>query len=144
MKNFSVEQIENLLAKMHQKPAMRAVIREDECIGCTKCIQACPADAILGAAKQMHTIIADACTGCELCIEPCPVDCIDMLHLSESDVAQQRAEHARQRYIARNLRLEKKQQAEIIKHQQQKIKQRKMEIALAVERVKQKRKLDGR
>jgi electron transport complex protein RnfB len=56
-----------------------AYIREDECIGCTKCIQACPVDAILGAAKQMHTVIVDECTGCDLCVEPCPVDCIDML-----------------------------------------------------------------
>lgn len=56
-----------------------AVIREDECIGCTKCIQACPVDAILGAARQMHTVIADECTGCDLCVEPCPVDCIDMV-----------------------------------------------------------------
>lgn len=56
-----------------------AFIREDECIGCTKCIQACPMDAILGAAKQMHTVIGNECTGCDLCVEPCPVDCIDML-----------------------------------------------------------------
>lgn len=56
-----------------------AYIREDECIGCTKCIQACPVDAILGAAKHMHTIIATECTGCDLCVEPCPVDCIDMV-----------------------------------------------------------------
>lgn len=56
-----------------------AYIREDECIGCTKCIQACPVDAILGAAKQMHTVIESECTGCDLCVEPCPVDCIDML-----------------------------------------------------------------
>ncbi|MET3998051.1 electron transport complex subunit RsxB [Marinobacterium sp. MBR-109] len=56
-----------------------AFIREDECIGCTKCIQACPVDAILGAAKQMHTVIVDECTGCDLCVEPCPVDCIDMI-----------------------------------------------------------------
>lgn len=56
-----------------------AFVREDECIGCTKCIQACPVDAILGAAKQMHTIIADECTGCDLCVDPCPVDCIDMI-----------------------------------------------------------------
>lgn len=56
-----------------------AYIREDECIGCTKCIQACPVDAILGAAKQMHTVIVDECTGCDLCVDPCPVDCIDML-----------------------------------------------------------------
>lgn len=61
-----------------------AFIREDECIGCTKCIQACPVDAILGAAKQMHTVIASECTGCDLCVEPCPVDCIDMLREDES------------------------------------------------------------
>lgn len=57
---------------------MVAYIREDECIGCTKCIQACPVDAILGASQQMHTVIADECTGCDLCVEPCPVDCIEM------------------------------------------------------------------
>lgn len=62
-----------------EKPKQLAVIREDECIGCTKCIQACPVDAILGAAKHMHTVIADECTGCDLCVEPCPVDCIDMV-----------------------------------------------------------------
>ncbi|PKM04749.1 MAG: electron transport complex subunit RsxB [Gammaproteobacteria bacterium HGW-Gammaproteobacteria-6] len=64
-----------------EKPKMVAYIREAECIGCTKCIQACPVDAILGAAKQMHTVIIDECTGCDLCVEPCPVDCIDMLPL---------------------------------------------------------------
>jgi electron transport complex protein RnfB len=62
-----------------KETAMVAVIREEECIGCTKCIQACPVDAILGAAKQMHTVIADECTGCDLCLDPCPVDCIDMV-----------------------------------------------------------------
>jgi len=64
-----------------QEPAIKRVafIREDECIGCTKCIQACPVDAILGASKLMHTVIADECTGCDLCVEPCPVDCIDMI-----------------------------------------------------------------
>jgi len=64
-----------------QEPAVKRVafIREDECIGCTKCIQACPVDAILGASKMMHTVIADECTGCDLCVEPCPVDCIDMI-----------------------------------------------------------------
>jgi electron transport complex protein RnfB len=56
-----------------------AYIREDECIGCTKCIVACPVDAIIGAAKQMHTVVVAECTGCDLCVEPCPVDCIDML-----------------------------------------------------------------
>jgi Na+-translocating ferredoxin:NAD+ oxidoreductase subunit B len=61
-----------------------AYIREDECIGCTKCIQACPVDAILGAAKQMHTVIVDECTGCDLCVEPCPVDCIDMVPVEQT------------------------------------------------------------
>ena len=62
-----------------EKVSAVAFIREAECIGCTKCIQACPVDAILGAAKQMHTVIASECTGCDLCVEPCPVDCIDMI-----------------------------------------------------------------
>ncbi len=61
-----------------EKPKLVALIREAECIGCTKCIQACPVDAIIGAPKLMHTVIADLCTGCELCVPPCPVDCIDM------------------------------------------------------------------
>jgi electron transport complex protein RnfB len=61
-----------------ERPPSYAFIREDECIGCTKCIQACPVDAILGAAKQMHTVIRSECTGCDLCVEPCPVDCIEM------------------------------------------------------------------
>ena len=61
-----------------EKPKAVAYIDESTCIGCTLCIQACPVDAILGAAKQMHTIIDPLCTGCELCIAPCPVDCITM------------------------------------------------------------------
>lgn len=58
--------------------AVVAHIDEAECIGCLKCVQACPVDAILGAAGQMHTVIPQFCTGCELCVAPCPVDCIDM------------------------------------------------------------------
>ncbi len=59
-----------------EKPPVVALIVEADCIGCTKCILACPVDAIVGAPKQMHTVIADLCTGCELCLPPCPVDCI--------------------------------------------------------------------
>ena len=66
------------------KPKALAVIDEATCIGCTLCIQACPVDAILGAAKQMHTVIADECTGCELCLPPCPVDCIIMEPVKET------------------------------------------------------------
>jgi electron transport complex protein RnfB len=61
-----------------------AVIDEQTCIGCTLCIQACPVDAILGAAKQMHTVIESECTGCDLCLPPCPVDCIEMVPLKET------------------------------------------------------------
>ena len=66
------------------KPKAVAMIDENLCIGCTLCIQACPVDASLGAAKQMHTVIASACTGCELCLAPCPVDCITMEPIAES------------------------------------------------------------
>ncbi len=66
-----------------EKPRETAFIREAECIGCTKCIQACPVDAIVGAAKLMHTVIANECTGCDLCVAPCPVDCIEMRPLAQ-------------------------------------------------------------
>ena len=66
-----------------EKPKELAVIREAECIGCTLCIQACPVDCIIGAAKQMHTVIADQCTGCALCLPPCPVECIDMVPIKQ-------------------------------------------------------------
>lgn len=56
-----------------------ALIVESECIGCTLCIQACPVDAIVGAAKQMHTVVTQECTGCELCVAPCPENCILIL-----------------------------------------------------------------
>lgn len=61
------------------KPKLVAFIHEDQCIGCTKCVQACPVDAILGATRQMHTVISDECTGCELCVAPCPTECIVMI-----------------------------------------------------------------
>lgn len=60
-----------------------AYIREEECIGCTKCIQACPVDAIIGTGKLMHTVLTSNCTGCDLCVEPCPVDCIDMIPVKQ-------------------------------------------------------------
>ena len=66
------------------QPPLIAVIREAECIGCTKCIQACPVDAILGGPKFMHTVITAECSGCDLCVEPCPVDCIDLVPLRQT------------------------------------------------------------
>ena len=66
------------------KPKSVATIDENLCIGCTLCIQACPVDAILGAAKHMHTVISSECTGCELCVAPCPVDCIAMVPIAET------------------------------------------------------------
>jgi electron transport complex protein RnfB len=106
--------------------AQVALIDEDTCIGCTRCIQACPVDAITGAAKRMHTVIAAECTGCELCLPPCPVDCIDLVkawpdtaarpapaagaletlrrrHITARD--RRAADHARQRHEARERRL---------------------------------------
>ena len=91
-------------AELTQKmnaPAL-AFIREEECIGCTKCIQACPVDAIVGAAKLMHTVLAHECTGCGLCVEPCPVDCIDMVPV---EALQYDKDGARARYQAKQVRL---------------------------------------
>src|SRR3990167_6273591 len=85
-----------------QKSPSIAVIREEECIGCTKCIQACPVDAILGSGKLMHTVIESECTGCELCVEPCPVDCIDMIELKQKKY---NPHVARKRYEFHNFRL---------------------------------------
>ncbi|MEO6155023.1 MAG: Rnf electron transport complex subunit RnfB [Thermomonas sp.] len=65
-----------------QQPPLIAMVVEADCIGCTKCIQACPVDAIIGASKHMHVVIEALCTGCGLCVPPCPVDCIVMLPAS--------------------------------------------------------------
>lgn len=68
---------------LHEAPDALAVIDESRCIGCARCLPACPVDAIIGAHQWMHTVVADLCTGCELCIEPCPVDCISMVENRE-------------------------------------------------------------
>ncbi|PCM51156.1 electron transport complex subunit RsxB [Pseudomonas fluorescens] len=106
-------------------PPQVAYIREAECIGCTKCIQACPIDAIVGAAKLMHTVLIDECTGCDLCVAPCPVDCIEMhplplgtlpvvgglaSSLEELRARAAKRDHARQRFERRNARLQREEQ----------------------------------
>jgi len=89
-----------------EKPREVAVIDGEVCIGCTKCISACPVDAIVGAAKLMHTVITHECSGCELCIAPCPVDCIAMVQAPHAAVAAQNlAPRYRARYAAHNARI---------------------------------------
>ncbi|WP_027148494.1 RnfABCDGE type electron transport complex subunit B [Methylobacter tundripaludum] len=93
---------------LHKPPSVAFIIEKD-CIGCVKCIAACPVDAIVGAAKLMHTVIASECTGCELCIAPCPVDCIIMQPAPPSNAEKTRAQkstQAKRRYDARCLRKE--------------------------------------
>ncbi|KAF5282961.1 hypothetical protein FQR65_LT14161 [Abscondita terminalis] len=118
-------------------PPMIASIRESECIGCTKCIQACPVDAILGAAKQLHVVLTQECTGCRLCLSPCPVDCIDMLSLSQPNY---NPEQARERYYAKNQRLELTQdQTSLIKNNTQPQDEQNAYIQAAIRRVKEKK-----
>jgi electron transport complex protein RnfB len=84
-----------------------AFIDEDRCIGCAKCLPPCPVDAIAGARRRMHTVIAELCTGCELCVAPCPVDCIVMIPLLASPLAAltlPSAADSRARYEAHNER----------------------------------------
>ncbi len=88
-----------------ERPRLVAVINEADCIGCTKCIPPCPTDAILGASKHMHTVIAELCTGCELCVAPCPVNCITMEISTLPPWNKEDADRARRRYQAKNLRL---------------------------------------
>lgn len=93
-----------------ERPRPVAVIDESLCIGCTLCIQACPVDAIIGAAKQMHTVVPDLCTGCDLCVAPCPVDCIAMVDVTPGKTgwdawSQQQADAARERHQLRVSRL---------------------------------------
>ncbi|PMQ02692.1 Electron transport complex subunit RsxB [Dyella sp. AD56] len=91
-----------------EKPRTLARIVEADCIGCTKCIQACPVDAIIGAPKVMHTVVSDDCTGCELCVPACPVDCIVLEPMPQAqvdDLAHAHADAARLHFQRRESRL---------------------------------------
>jgi electron transport complex protein RnfB len=94
-----------------EQPRRVAIIDEARCIGCTLCIQACPVDAIVGAAKLMHTVVTELCSGCDLCVLPCPVDCIDMVSATLADATwdRARADAARERFEQRGARLEREQ-----------------------------------
>jgi electron transport complex protein RnfB len=108
--NVPVKPLNNKFG-VHKPPSVALIVEED-CIGCTKCIAACPVDAIIGASKFMHTVIAAECTGCELCVAPCPVDCIVMQPAPPSRTEASRAQksaQAKRRYDARCLRKEKEE-----------------------------------
>lgn len=95
------------LESLPYKPIETAMIREEDCIGCTKCIQACPVDAIVGSNKQMHHILQHECTGCMLCVEPCPVDCIEAVAEPEFNY---HPDLARKRYNEKQVRALQRQQ----------------------------------
>lgn len=135
------------------KPKQIAVIDEDICIGCVMCIKACPTDAIVGAAKVMHTVIERDCTGCELCLEPCPVDCIDMVDQPQAskepwvwpDYSPEATERARQQT---NAKVDREQRRQYNKSSMKKLKELRKEqgsekiktdIAAAIARVKAKK-----
>ena len=107
----------------HQ-PNRVAFIIEEDCIGCVKCLQACPVDAIVGAAKFMHTVIESECTGCELCLAPCPMDCIEMRPTLGNEtspaIKAAVARHARQRYDLRGLRKEREEAEKLDRAKQKK------------------------
>ncbi len=150
--NLFEKPVEPYLAQMQieQKPTQAVFIQEDLCIGCKKCIKACPVDAIVGSKKLMHTVIESACNGCELCIPVCPMDCIHIKTLPEANDKQQieKSKRNRKRFNKRNTRLEKIDKKINKKHDNLKLKTddrtqtidaRKLAIQAAIDRVKHKR-----
>ncbi len=131
-----------------------AIIKEDRCIGCTLCIQACPVDAIVGAAKHMHTVMEQECTGCELCVPACPVDCIDLhpaarrapevswrwpdFSPADTDRARRRTTARQQRLAAQKARRDARKHAQRLAQNRHR-RQIKQEIQSAVTRVRTRR-----
>ncbi|WP_131781931.1 RnfABCDGE type electron transport complex subunit B [Legionella gresilensis] len=109
-----------LTAQENKRAPSVAKINEEDCIGCTKCIQACPVDAIVGSSKLMHVILKTECTGCGLCVDPCPVDCIEMQPLDQPTY---NSNIARQRFQAKQIRKLREQ------HEQQQLYRAKKQLA---------------
>lgn len=134
------QDISDYLADFQSKAPTRVIIDEATCIGCTKCIDACPTDAILGSGKKMHTVITDACTGCELCLPPCPVDCIDIL--PTTDITPEQSVMWRRRHEAKKSRVARLQ-TEDNQRYRQKLKpdldERKQAMAAAMARMQKKK-----
>ena len=131
------------------KPRTKAVIEEVLCIGCRKCIDVCPVDAIIGARQLMHTVIEHECTGCELCLPPCPVDCIAMVpvagHAREpwQEYSHAEADRWRERTLQRLARLSHRKQERLSAREKERSRQIKAEIRAAVERVKARKEHEG-
>ena len=125
---------------------LTAIIREDDCIGCSRCIPACPVDAIVGTNKFLHSVLLDECIGCGLCVAPCPVDCIDMVPLAEVLPAAEsidksaRGIKAKQRHKARQLRLQQESQRNLPEYSSKEERQAimKSEIQAALQRTRAK------
>jgi Na+-translocating ferredoxin:NAD+ oxidoreductase subunit B len=133
------------------KPQQVVSIKEAECIGCTKCINVCPVDAIIGGPKLMHSVLNQVCTGCELCIPACPVDCIDIIiddvQNDSEALKKQKAHLAKQRYNARKQRLASLKKecllpTKVIAQRHHEVASQKDYIAKARARVKAKRLLE--
>lgn len=134
----------------HTQTATVAVIRDEHCIGCTKCIKVCPVDAVIGATKQLHAVIEKDCTGCELCLPVCPVDCIDMVAAPTNHIPTwiinadkpriDKATHSRDLFNRRNNRIKLQSKAKQQKDNRiNKNTDYATDIAAAMARVKQKR-----
>tara|TARA_R110000868_G_scaffold8205_7_gene42729 strand:+ start:40268 stop:40627 length:360 start_codon:yes stop_codon:yes gene_type:complete len=112
-----------------------AYIHENQCIGCVKCINVCPVDAIVGSQNQLHTVIADECIGCDLCVPACPMDCIDMVALKTANDKDERLARAKQAKLRVNNRKQRLQQQQFAKP----IEDKQSMIAAVLARAKAKR-----